>query len=144
MRRGDLQSSPPSRVGARRVPEDAGADPRLVPAYNKLGKTYLQKSMFDEAIIAMKKGVDMSAGSSLAKCYLAYTYGVAGKTEEARAIIAELEELSREKYVSPVNLAIASAGIGDKAATIKWLKAAFDQRAWGLLKIKNGSHFRLP
>jgi len=46
-----------------------------------------------------------------------------------------LLERSRTQYISPFNIAVAYAGLGDKEATIKWLEKACEERAGGLFKI---------
>lgn len=110
-------------------------DPKFVPAYIKLGKTFLQKSLIDQGVAMMEKALEISGGSLLASSYLAYAYGVAGRKDEARKVINELLERSKTQYISPFNIAVAYAGLGDKEATIKWLEKACEERAGGLFKI---------
>jgi adenylate cyclase len=85
----------------------------------------------------MQKAVEISGGSTMAKAYLAFAFGVSGSKEEARAIINELLEISKkqQQYVSPFNIAVAYSGLGDKIATMEWLEKALDTRAGGLFKI---------
>ncbi len=110
-------------------------DPYFVPAFIKLGKTYLQRSMFGEGVQAMEKALELSHGGLLAKAYLAYAYGIVGRTGEARALISDLEQSSASRYVSPFNLAIAFAGLADKTATMEWLRKAYELRTSTLAKI---------
>jgi adenylate cyclase len=110
-------------------------DPKFVPAYIKLGKSYLQKSLFAEGVSMMQKAVEISEGSTQSRAYLAYAYGVSGSKDKANSIIKELIEISKKQYVSPFNVALAYSGLGDKEATILWLEKAFDERAGGLFKI---------
>ncbi len=117
-------------------------DPRFFPAYIKLGKIYLQKSIFGEGVSMMQKAVEISDGSTIARAYLAYAYGVSGNNDMAEAIINELIEISEKKYVSAFNIAVAYSGLGNKEATIHWLEKAFDQRAGGLFKINVDQIFK--
>jgi adenylate cyclase len=111
-------------------------DPDFVPAFVKLGKTYLQKSMFDEGLKAMERAYELSRGGLLVKSFLAYAYGVVGRKDDAKALISELEQSSANRYVSPYNLAIAYSGLKDADATIEWLLKAYDQRTSTISRIK--------
>jgi TolB-like protein/Tfp pilus assembly protein PilF len=111
-------------------------DSNFVPAYVKLGKTYLQKSMHQEGVKAMEKALELSHGGLLAKSWLAYAYGVVGREDDAKAIISELEQNSARRYVSPFNVAIAYAGLKDINTTIEWLRKAYNQHTSTISKIK--------
>ncbi len=52
----------------------------------------------------------------------------AGRTAEARAILAELEDRSRRTYVPPYDLAISYVGLGEREKAIDALERAFDER----------------
>ena len=110
-------------------------DPGFVPAFIKLGKTYLQKTMYEKGVEAMEKALALSHGGLLAKVYLAYAYGIVGRTDEARQLISELEHGSSGQYISPFNVAIAFVGLQDKTATMAWLRRAFELKASTLAKI---------
>jgi adenylate cyclase len=103
-------------------------DPNFVPAIRKLGLVYLEQSKLEEGLKEMVRSVELSHGSVLAKSYLAYAYGIAGRTDDARSIISELEQASASHYVSPFNLAIAYSGLKDREMTINWLQKAYHQR----------------
>jgi hypothetical protein len=83
----------------------------------------------------MERALELSRGGLLAKAYLAYAYGMVGRTADARQLIAELEERASREFVSPYSVAIAFAGLKDKRATMEWLQKAFAQRASSLAKI---------
>jgi len=42
--------------------------------------------------------------------------------------LGELKQLSNERYVSPVDLALIHAGIGEPAQALYWLERACEQR----------------
>ena len=118
-------------------------DPNFVPAIRKLGLVHLEESKLEEGLKEMERCVELSHGSALAKSYLAYAYGVAGRTAEARSIISELEQTSTSQYVSPFNLAIAYSGLKDKEMAIYWLQKAYEQRTstMNIIKIDHGFDF---
>ena len=118
-------------------------DPNFVPAIRKLGLAHLQQSKLEEGIMEMERCVELSHGSFLSKAYLAYAYGLVGRTNGARSIISELEQASARQYVSPFNFAIGYAGLKDKETTLKWLYKAFEQRTStiNIIKIDNAFDF---
>ena len=58
--------------------------------------------------------------------YLGNIYGAAGRREEARRVLGRLSELSKKTYVSPENMIVAHAGLGEKEEVFKWIERAFE------------------
>lgn len=116
-------------------------DPNFVPAIRKMGLIYLEQSKIEQGLREMERCVELSHGSVFTKSYLAYAYGVAGRINDARSIISELERASQ--YVSPFNLAIAYSGLKDKEATINWLQKAYEQKTstMNIIKIDHAFEF---
>jgi serine/threonine-protein kinase len=67
---------------------------------------------------------------------LGYSYGLAGKKEEALKILSELEERSRTAYVSGFAMACPSLGIGDSEHAFKWLEKAYQERSTWMLPLR--------
>src|SRR2546425_1375255 len=111
-------------------------DESFFPAYQDLAEAYLEKSRYDEAIEVLQKAMALSKGASTIKGRLGFAYARAGRSAEARAILREMEEDSKHKYVSPVALAIVNCGLGENQSAIRWLETAREQRAGGLLSLK--------
>ena len=51
-----------------------------------------------------------------------------GEAQEARAVIAELEATSRERFVPPYTIAIVHAGLAEHDAAFEWLERAYAAR----------------
>ena len=111
-------------------------DENYLPAYQDLAEAYLEKSRYDDAIEVLRKAVVISKGAGSVKGRLGFAYARAGRTEEARAVLHELEEDSKQKYVSPVAFAIVNCGLGDNKEAIRWLEKACEEHAGGLLSVK--------
>ena len=111
-------------------------DENYFPAYEKIAETYIHKAMIDDAIAACQKGVALSKGSPSSKSRLGFAYACAGRTDEARKILRELEEDANKRYVSPTAIALVHCGLGEKAEAIRWLERACDERAGGITAIK--------
>lgn len=59
-----------------------------------------------------------------------------GQREEARRLLAELNDRSKHEYVNPWCQAIVYAGLGEKDLAFQWLEKAFQERATDLIELK--------
>ncbi len=122
------------------------SDPDFWVARHYLALAYVQKGMHDEAIAELRKLIKAPASGAIpdqvveaeseASASLGFAYGMAGKQTEARAIIHQLEALSKKRYVSPLYFAIVYAGMKDNDKAIEYLNHAFDARHPGLVLIR--------
>ena len=111
-------------------------DPHFTFAYWNLGLAYAQRGMMQEAIAALNQAVTHSGGGLTFKGYLGYVYGVAGQRHEAQQLIAELQQLSQERYVSSYYLAIIYLGLGEQDQVFSYLEKAHEERASFLAFLK--------
>ncbi|HEU4837280.1 MAG TPA: protein kinase, partial [Pyrinomonadaceae bacterium] len=119
------------------------SDPDFWVARHYLALAYVQKGMHDEAIAELRKLIKAPASGPIpdqvieaeseASASLGFAYGMAGKQSEARAIISQLDALSKKRYVSPLYFAIVYAGLKDNDKAIEYLNKAFDARHPGLV-----------
>ena len=63
---------------------------------------------------------------------LGQLYGLAGRHDDARRVLRELEEASRHSYVSPFSLALVYAGLQDMEAWRGAMHSSLEERT-GLL-----------
>ena len=110
-------------------------DPSSFPARRYLGLAYEAKGQYAEAIAEFQKGVRIS-GSPLMLALLGHAYAASGKTSEARQVIADLQQLQGQRYVSPYTVAAIHAGLGDHEQAFKWLEAAVEERDIWLMNLK--------
>ena len=110
-------------------------DPSSFPARRYLGLAYEAKGQYAEAIAEFQKGVKIS-GSPLMLALLGHAYAASGKTSEARQVIADLQQLQGQRYVSPYTVAAIHAGLGDHEQAFKWLEAAVEERDIWLMNLK--------
>jgi hypothetical protein len=61
---------------------------------------------------------------------------VSGQTAEARKIIGQLIERTNHAYVSPFDIAVVYAGLGDREQAFAWLDRAYDERPRPMLGLK--------
>ena len=61
---------------------------------------------------------------------------MAGRTTEARHLLAELEKHYGETGLQPAGIAMVYSGLGDRNQAFKWLETAYEDRLWlGTLKV---------
>jgi serine/threonine-protein kinase len=111
-------------------------DPNFQQAHYRLGWSYEQSGRFPEAIAELKTMVQLSNGHVEAIARLGHAYGLSGQPAEARKILAQLEDLSRRRYVSPFNFALVFAGLDDRPAALSMLEKGVGERALGLARLK--------
>jgi adenylate cyclase len=59
---------------------------------------------------------------------LGYAYAANGDRAKAEQILQDLEELSKQRYVSPANRAAVYLGLGEKEKALDWLEKAYEDR----------------
>jgi len=122
------------------------SDPDFWVARHYLALAYVQKGMHPEAIVELRKLIKapesgpipdkVVEAESEASASLGFAYGMAGKQAEARAIIDQLDALSKHRYVSPLYFAIVYAGMKENDKAIEYLNKAYEARHPGLVLIR--------
>ena len=104
-------------------------DPAFAFAHYRLGQIYILSGKYEEAIAPLTESVALSKGSPRAMAELGLAYALQGKTGRARTLIESLEQRSRERYVSPFNLALIYGGLRDNRRTLALLEEAERERS---------------
>ncbi len=102
--------------------------------------------MFDDAIAELRSLIkapptgpvpdSVVSGETEATASLGFAYAMAGKRNEAMAIIDQLHQLAQKRYVSGLYFAIVYAGLKDNDHAIEYLNKAFETRHPGLVLIR--------
>ncbi|MHB8486210.1 MAG: FlgO family outer membrane protein [Candidatus Acidiferrales bacterium] len=111
-------------------------EPDFPRANGLLIQAYVEKGQFAHALAAIEKlrRVDDSPGIWVMESYV---YGRAGQLVQARHALAKFEQSNRRGQVdSPVLLALAYAGMGDKEKLFNCLQKAFVERSNSLTALK--------
>jgi tetratricopeptide (TPR) repeat protein len=111
------------------------ADPNVAGFCTFAIFAYQQKGRFDEAIAAAKRISEATPNEMLPKAALARSYGVTGNTDEAQKAVQAMEDLSKRRFISEYDFAVARSG-WDKEGTLRWLEKAYEGRT-GLLVYAN-------
>ncbi|MBZ5622412.1 MAG: tetratricopeptide repeat protein [Acidobacteriia bacterium] len=83
---------------------------------------------FDSAIARCENAVRRFGGSPMVTGALGMLYGWAGRHDDARRLLAQLEQAARVTYVSPIYRAWVYAGLGENARAFEWLDRAVEGR----------------
>jgi tetratricopeptide (TPR) repeat protein len=108
-------------------------DPNFEQGHWGLGLAYEGKILVEEAATEFQKAIDLSGGNPVYAAALGHACAIGGKKAEAMRTGAELEEQSRQRYVSPYWMATLHAGLGNKDQAFQWLEKAYQERSGGLI-----------
>jgi TolB-like protein/Flp pilus assembly protein TadD len=111
-------------------------EPRFDFAYWIVGLALARLGRTEEAIASLNQAVILTGGGLTHEAHLGYAYALSGKREEAEQVLADLEEIAGQKYVSAYYFAIIYLGLDERNQTFSWLERAFDERAGFLAFIK--------
>jgi TolB-like protein/Tfp pilus assembly protein PilF len=104
-------------------------DPNFGSAHLWLAQVFEQKGLYEEAISSLKRGMHLSSDSTYALPKLGHAYATAGRCDEARAVLDQLNALSSQRYVSPYDIALVHVGLQEYDEAFTWLQRAFEQRS---------------
>ncbi|HSE20266.1 MAG TPA: tetratricopeptide repeat protein, partial [Pyrinomonadaceae bacterium] len=101
-----------------------------------LGRSYQQLGRYDEALAEFRQIQDAFHGWPVSIAALGFVNAISNHKLEAEKALRELENLSKQKYVSAYAVALVYAGLGNKDQAFQWLNKAFDERSHWLVWLK--------
>jgi adenylate cyclase len=109
-------------------------DPSFPLGHYRLGQTYVLSRRYVEAVAALKRAAALS-GNPRVTAELGLAHALAGNRSEALKLVGQLNEQSKQRYISPFNRAVIYGGLGDERA-MEWLEKAYDERSVSLNLLK--------
>jgi len=103
-------------------------DHNFARAHYELGLVLEEEGKLDEAIAEFKVGLKALPDNVFALTALGHAQALAGKKIEAEKVIAKLQELSKQEYVSPFQTAVVYAGLDDRKLALDWLEKSREER----------------
>src|SRR5215472_11127098 len=107
--------------------------PKFPLAHLWLGRAYQQKKMYSEAIDEFDKTDAAMPGWVVTIAGMGNAYGEWGHQAEAKQVLVRLNEMARQKYVTPYGIALVYAGLGDNDQAFAWLNKAVAGRSHWLV-----------
>ena len=109
-------------------------EPGFMGIYGFVGGALEEQGKWPEAIAAFEKAKDDQDPGYLLG--IAHALAVSGHKKEAETALAKVHELARTQYISPVGLADAYAGLGERDTALAWLEQAYRQHAPALTSLE--------
>lgn len=103
-------------------------EPRFFAAFMFQGMALAQKGRFPEALQKLETAVEIDR-SPLTLGFLAIGKALAGQTEEARQVLAEMEKIADKRYVCAYEIGSGYAILGDNDRAFYYLQKGLDDRA---------------
>lgn len=111
-------------------------DPKFPLAYFWLGRIYTSQQRYADADKAFHDIGPLRTWTP-AMAALGYMYGKAGRVQDAKAILAEFDTLTRHgRHASAYAIAAIYAGLGDRERMFQYLDAAYREHSHWLVWLK--------
>ena len=117
--------------GLREFDKAFEIDPNYLVGLYLGGGVYSRLGRHDEALRLFGRGVELSGRAPFYVCYNAWALARAGRVEEARAGLAELEARAQTEYVQHLHLAVVCSALGDMDRAFELLaRGVRDHNGW--------------
>jgi TolB-like protein/DNA-binding winged helix-turn-helix (wHTH) protein/Tfp pilus assembly protein PilF len=103
-------------------------EPDYAIGHDVYGINLIKQNRLGDAVVELEKASDLET-SPRVRAVLAFAYARTGQTEKARKILGDLNELAKQRYVSPFSLALANLGLGETEVAIDNLEKAYAERS---------------
>jgi TolB-like protein/DNA-binding winged helix-turn-helix (wHTH) protein len=91
---------------------------------------YLATGRTQEAVKGLQAAAAMNQHKTLLELmFLGHALGVTGAREEGQKVLAEMQALSRTRYVPPDYIAMVYEGLGDREQALQWYEKAVEERS---------------
>jgi TolB-like protein/Tfp pilus assembly protein PilF len=112
----------------RELLEISRTDPALSTARWGIGLAYEQKGMGPEALASLQQATQLSKSLNVLAS-LAHAQALFGQKAQAREVLKQLEEKSRQSYVPSYYFALVYTGLGETDRAFEWLERAYQERS---------------
>lgn len=103
-------------------------DRSFARAHYELGLVLEEQGKLDEAIAAFRNALKASPDNVAVLTALGHAQALAGRKNEAERVIARLQELSKQQYVSPYQAAVVYAGLDNRKMALDGLEKSREER----------------
>ncbi len=114
-------------------------DPHAAFAHDNLGLARCQEGKVDEGLGEIRKAMELDPNNMMFMADLCYAYASAGRSREAKDVLARVETDHRSNpaiHVPPVALAGMYACQGETDRALEWLEKAFSEHSPYLCSLK--------
>jgi DNA-binding winged helix-turn-helix (wHTH) protein/TolB-like protein/Flp pilus assembly protein TadD len=111
-------------------------DKDFMRTHLRLGLAYVQQARYREALFEYNKALEIAGDTPQIRAHMAHVMAVSGKTSEALAALAELQERGKRQYVPPYDIALIYVGLGEKDKAFAWLEKAYNDHSTEMIYFK--------
>jgi tetratricopeptide (TPR) repeat protein len=111
-------------------------DPSFYPARQTLWRIYQYKNLYEEAFREAKKTFSLLGDQEVVEA-MQQGWGESGYPGAMRLAAQKLAVRSKERYVSPTEIARLYSNTEDQGQTLYWLQRAYDQRDARLVHLRD-------
>ena len=112
----------------------------LEPTFNmarfNLAAALLQKKLTQRSIKEYETAVKADPNDAGTLCEMGQAYAVAGRTGDARRVLAQVLSMASTRYVSAPFISWIYAGLGEKDDAMRQLEKGYQDRAWPMTFLK--------
>ncbi len=116
-------------------------DPHFAFCHYALGDVNAQQGRYDDAISHLEESVRLGGTSVNHLAILSYVNALAGRTDEARRLLADIRARAARGYASPIWSALAHLGLGEIDTAFAWLDRALEERDGSLILVAASPEF---
>jgi tetratricopeptide (TPR) repeat protein len=106
-----------------------------------MGLSYAQLGRYKEALTSFEQAVSASNRSPLMRAEYAYAIALSGDATRAQTELAELIEISKQRYLSAYHIAAIYVALKDNQHALEWLEKAYQDRADWMVFLKVDPRF---
>ena len=110
-------------------------DPDFSAAHFCRGMTLEAMKMYEESCASYEKAMSLIGRHTEILSCLGHTYAMAGRINEARALLGELKSMSLQSEVSYYAFALIHAALGEKDEALNYLERGYEQHSENLVMI---------
>lgn len=103
-------------------------EPNFASARNLLGMIYIKMGRPLEGVAELEAARRLDNSPRIMST-LGCAYGLSGQRDQARQILGELKEMSKQRYISPFSRALIYAGLGERDDAFAGLEKAYDEHS---------------
>jgi TolB-like protein/Flp pilus assembly protein TadD len=103
-------------------------DPHFYKGWSALGRSLFFQERYEEALECLLKARSLCGDQPNVLGALGQTYAMAGRPDQARKILTEMEALSEHRFIPNCSMAVIHVGLGEDEAALELLEKACGQR----------------
>jgi tetratricopeptide (TPR) repeat protein len=117
------------RRGIELEPGNMVAHAWLAMGLEAMGRT-------EEAVLRAEETASLANRGVASLGFLGHAYAVAGRVEDARAVLGEMLRIGETRYVSPYDIALTHLGLGEEEEAMGWLERGYEGRDHQMVFLK--------